>query len=176
MTNNNPNTEEMDKAVKCLMLELPGPVWNDVNQKWQAFKYSLITPVQSSDEASSGQSYPRWVKLSDRPWSKINDDLIVRTVAEKGLINMNNVKWHKKNILHCDFDGAYGWYIKDIPYENIEWLEETPSIQEGKERAFTADQILKAAEEGEVSMIDAAHIVSILNRKWVDELRGKESE
>ncbi|HRP30492.1 MAG TPA: DUF551 domain-containing protein [Agriterribacter sp.] len=34
-------TLEMDNVIKCLALELPEPVWNDVNKKWQEFKATL---------------------------------------------------------------------------------------------------------------------------------------
>lgn len=27
---------EMSKAVRCLAIELPGPVWDDINKKWNA--------------------------------------------------------------------------------------------------------------------------------------------
>lgn len=29
---------EFDKVVRCLALELPGPVWDDVNAKWQKIR------------------------------------------------------------------------------------------------------------------------------------------
>ena len=32
---------EMDKAIKCLELELSSDVWNDVNEKWQNVKKAL---------------------------------------------------------------------------------------------------------------------------------------
>ena len=30
--------KDMDKAIRCLALELPEPVWNDVNKRWQNLK------------------------------------------------------------------------------------------------------------------------------------------
>lgn len=33
---------EMDKVVKCLALQLPEAVWDDVNKKWQELKAQLL--------------------------------------------------------------------------------------------------------------------------------------
>jgi len=35
--------KEMDKAIRCLALELPEPIWKDVNDRWQKFKAKLNT-------------------------------------------------------------------------------------------------------------------------------------
>ena len=32
---------EMDKSIKCLALELPGPVWDDVARRWNELKTEL---------------------------------------------------------------------------------------------------------------------------------------
>lgn len=34
--------DEMNKAIKCLALELPEPVWKDVNEKWQSLRNMVI--------------------------------------------------------------------------------------------------------------------------------------
>lgn len=36
--------EEMDKVIKCLALELPAPVWEDVRNRWGAAKAALSAP------------------------------------------------------------------------------------------------------------------------------------
>jgi len=44
----------MDKSVKCLALELPASVWNDVNQKWQEVKQGLEKVKSSLGEIVHG--------------------------------------------------------------------------------------------------------------------------
>jgi hypothetical protein len=39
--------DEMDKSVRCLAIELPELVWNDVNGRWQAIKNALVQKVQA---------------------------------------------------------------------------------------------------------------------------------
>jgi hypothetical protein len=36
---------EMDKCIRCLALELPGPVWDDVNRIWQDLKTEISKPI-----------------------------------------------------------------------------------------------------------------------------------
>jgi hypothetical protein len=37
----NTKIADMDKSIRCLALELPGPVWEDVNNRWQTLKADL---------------------------------------------------------------------------------------------------------------------------------------
>ena len=37
----NTKIADMDKSIRCLALELPGPVWEDVNKRWQSLKAAL---------------------------------------------------------------------------------------------------------------------------------------
>lgn len=108
---------------------------------WHLIYDSFLAGASFASPAVSGQGM-KWVRLSERSWTKLDDDLIVRTISEKIRINLDNVKWHKTNVLHCDFDGAHGWYIKDIPYSNIEWLDESPSTPSGE-----AEELAKALEQ-----------------------------
>jgi len=42
----NTKIADMDKSIRCLALELPEPVWEDVNKRWQSLKAALpATPT-----------------------------------------------------------------------------------------------------------------------------------
>lgn len=59
--------KDMDRSIKCLALELPEPVWQDVNNKWQAFKAEF--PTLSTELA---KSFGRWMDEQEHP-NRIRD-------------------------------------------------------------------------------------------------------
>jgi hypothetical protein len=82
----------------------------------------------------------RWIKSSER----LPENMALshwRDVVESKPIDLSTAV----NLLDCGC------------HDVVEWLDES-------EPSFTSSQILQAAKEGEVSMVDAKHIVEILEK------------
>lgn len=58
------DVEEMDRVIKFLALELPEPVWNDVNKKWQRFKSGYAAAPQKGMDIR--EKYKQWCKETKR--------------------------------------------------------------------------------------------------------------
>jgi hypothetical protein len=50
--------EEMDKAVRCLALELPEQVWKEVNDRWHKCRDSLLASSSVQERAKELYPYP----------------------------------------------------------------------------------------------------------------------
>jgi hypothetical protein len=44
--------KEFDKVIRCLALELPEPVWDDVDKHWQELKTELEKPATNTGSTS----------------------------------------------------------------------------------------------------------------------------
>ena len=55
--------EEMDKAVRCLALELPEQVWKEVNDRWHKCRDSLLAS-SSVQERAKGVLAKHWRKYA----------------------------------------------------------------------------------------------------------------